>query len=79
MILTRRFSEFVNELLDIRDEEMIEKARWECWLHKVYDLDFGEYLTRLDNKPTGEVPNNADLEEIVRNSVGIMDGFCPFE
>ena len=79
MILTRRFSEFVNELLDIRDEEMIEKARWECWLHKVYDLDFGEYLARLDNKPTGEVPNNADLEEIVRNSAGIMDGFCPFE
>lgn len=78
MILTRRFTEFVHELLKIRNEEMIDKARWEVWLHKIFDMDFGEYLSKLnDGASTEEIPQDAELEATVRESMGIINGFCP--
>jgi len=78
MILTGRFKEFVLELLKIRNEEMTDKARWDVWLHKIIDMDFSEYLSKLnDRTTTEEMPQDADLEATVRNSMGIINGFCP--
>lgn len=78
MILTRRFTEFVCELLKIRNEEMIDQARWEVWLHKVFDMEFSEYLSRLnDGASQEEIPSDDVLENTVRDSMGIINGFCP--
>lgn len=77
MILTRRFTEFVRELLKIKNEEMIDQARWEVWLHKIFDMEFGEYLSRLDGATAEEIPKDEVLEATVRESMGIMNGFCP--
>jgi hypothetical protein len=79
MILSRRLTEFVCEILKIRDEELIDKARWEAWLHKIHDMEFSEYLSKLDNgAQTEEVPRDEILESTVKESWGIINDFCPF-
>ena len=78
MILTGRFTEFVCELLKIRNEEMIDQARWDVWLHKIFDMEFSEYLSKLnDGASTEEIPQDEVLAETVKNSMGIINGFCP--
>lgn len=57
---------------------MIDQARWDVWLHKIYDMDFGDYLARLNDGPaTEEIPKDEVLEATVRDSMGIINGFCP--
>jgi hypothetical protein len=78
MILTRRFTEFVCELLKIRNEEMIDQARWDVWLHKIFDMEFSDYLSRLnDGASQKEIPSDEVLKETVKDSMGIINGFCP--
>lgn len=79
MILTGRLTEFVQEILKIRNEELIDQARWEVWLHKIFDMEFGEYLAKLNNDaPTeDEIPDDSVLEATVKESWGIINGFCP--
>lgn len=58
---------------------MIDQARWEVWLHKIFDMDFGEYLSKLnDGAAEEEIPSDEVLEATVKDSMGIMNGFCPF-
>lgn len=54
---------------------MIEKARWEYWLHRVFDMSFDEYLARVDG--TEEVLSEEVMEETIRDSMGIINDFCP--
>lgn len=78
MILTGRFTEFVHELLKIRNEELIDQARWDVWLHKIFDMEFSEYLSKLnDGASTEEIPQDEVLAATVRDSMGIINGFCP--
>ena len=79
MILTGRLTEFVNEVLKIRNEELIDQARWDVWLHKIFDMEFGEYLAKLNNEaPTeDEIPDDSVLEATVKESWGIINDFCP--
>lgn len=79
MILTGRLTEFVQEVLKIRNEELIDQARWDVWLHKIFDMEFGEYLKKLNNEaPTEEeIPDDSVLEATVKESWGIINDFCP--
>lgn len=57
---------------------MIDKTRWEFWLHRVFDMSFEEYLSRLGGgKETEEVVPSEALEATVKESFGILKGFCP--
>ena len=75
MIRAGRFTEFVQEVTRIRNKEMMEQARWEFWLHKVIDLSFDEYIAKLDG--TEEVLSDDVMEATVKESMGIINGFCP--
>ncbi len=79
MIQSKRMAEFVQEILKIRNEELLDQARWDVWLHKIFDMEFGEYLNRLNNgAPTDEeIPDESELEATVKESWGIINGFCP--
>ena len=78
MIRTRRLTEFIQETMKIRNEELIDKTRWEFWLHKVFDMSFDDYMSRVGgNKETeGVLPAEA-LEATVKDSIGILKGCCP--
>ena len=57
---------------------MIDQARWEVWLHKIFDMEFSEYLSKLnDGASTEEIPQDEVLAETVKDSMGIINGFCP--
>lgn len=78
MILSRRFAEFVRETMKIRNNELIDNARWEFWLHKVFDMSFEDYLAKVDSKPeTMEQLSDAALEATVRDSMEMINSFCP--
>ena len=77
MIRAGRFKEFVKEVLKIHNQEMLDKLRWEFWLHRVYDISFDEYIAKLDGTETDEVIPDEVLEATVQDSMGIINGFCP--
>lgn len=56
---------------------MLDKARWEFWLHRIFDMSFDEYLSKLDGTETDEVLPDEVLEATVKDSMGIINGFCP--
>lgn len=80
MIRTRRLAEFVNELLAMHNKETEEQAAWDYWLHRIYDMTYPEFLSRITAK-SGTEPTNAlseqELESIVMDSWGTLNSFCP--
>lgn len=75
MIRAGRFTEFVQEVMRIRNKEVLEQARWEFWLHKVFEMSFEEYLSKVDG--TEEVLSDDVMEATIQDSMGIINGFCP--
>lgn len=75
MIRTGRFTEFVTEIVKLRNEELDDKASWEYWLHKDFEHSFGEFLESL--KQPEEV-SKQDLASIVSQSAEIAS-FVPQE
>ena len=68
MIRARRLTEFVREVLTIRNKEMIDQARWEFWLHKVFEMSFAEYLSTVEG--TEEVLSEELVSETMQNFYG---------
>ena len=78
MIAIRRLKEFVNEFVKIRNEDTDEHAAWDVWLHKIFDMDFPEYFSKVNSaKAREELPSQDVLEETVKESMGIINNFCP--
>lgn len=80
MIQTRRFSEFVQEFVKIKNEELEDQTNWELWLHRVYNLSFEDFLAKTkqaNETAKKEQVSNEVLEATVKNSMGILDSFCP--
>lgn len=77
MIRAGRFTEFVKEVVRIRNQEMLDQSRWEFWLHKVFDLSFDEYLAKVDGTETEEILSDEVMEATVKESMGIINDFCP--
>lgn len=67
LIISERFTEFVLELLDIENEEMM----WQFYLHKVYDKSFDEFKESMKPVPKEQ------LETTVQNSKSILNNFNP--
>ena len=76
MIHAGRFTEFIQEVMRIRNDELLDKTRWEYWLHKVADVSFKEYLEMLEGKHENAVSDEMK-KATVKESLGIISGFCP--
>lgn len=77
MVQTRRLSEFVREFVNIRNNELVEKTQWEYWLHRVFDMPFGEYLERSSVDTQAETVNTVNLAQTVSDSFDMVNSFCP--
>ena len=79
MIRTGRFSEFVEEILAIHNEETEEKVLWEFWCHKVFDMTYQEFLNKSKGTTSkaSEKPSQEILEATVMESRDILNSFCP--
>lgn len=76
MIRAGRFTEFVQEVVRIRNKEMTDKSRWEYWLHKVIDMSYEDYLSLFDREREEALPAEV-LTATVKESMGIINDFCP--
>lgn len=79
MIMTGRFAEFVCEFVRIRNEEIESQTRWEFWLHRVFDMTYQEFISRINGtEAAGEdTPSQQELQTIVNDSWGTLNSFCP--
>lgn len=76
MIQSGRLLEFIREMLQIRKEEMEEKADWEVWLHKVWNQDWLDFhASRNDANSNNAAPTHEQTADIVKQSMSIMGGF----
>lgn len=76
MIKTGRLCEFVNELVDIRNEEQEEKAMWEFWLHKDFERSYADCREAMMHTQPPKETSKEELTEIVKQSMDIAS-FVP--
>ena len=77
MIRTGRLFEFITELVQIRNEELDEKAQWEFWLHKDFERSFAEFRDSINNSQETETVSEKELIAVVQNSKDITSSFVP--
>ena len=75
MIRTRRFSEFINEVIKIHNKEQDEKTSWEFFLHRVFDMSYKEFLDSLPKEE--QAATKEDIAATVTNSADLLRSFNP--
>lgn len=76
MIATKRLTEFVYEILRIRNDENEEKAMWEFWLHRVHDMSFNDFVKKAKTAAAEpETLEDEKIESIIAESQNILQGF----
>ena len=75
MIKTHRFSEFVNEFIDITNEEFEDHTLWELWLNRVVDRDWNDFYKQAKTKKSENIPSENELLTTVKESVEMLSGF----
>lgn len=78
MIKTGRLRGFINELVEIRNEEQEEKAMWEFWLHKDFERSYNDCREALMNYQPQEAATKEELVSIVKHTME-MDFVPPDE
>lgn len=73
-----RLTEFIGELGQIVWQEKDDKQRWDFWLHRVFDMDFAEYVQLCeDSMQQSEESGTNDIEATVKHSYEMMENFHP--
>lgn len=79
MFRTGRLAEFVDEVINIHNEEYKEKTMWELWLHRVFDKSFEEFTETINSRQNAEAPTQGDVKNIISGSKNILNDFVPKE
>lgn len=76
MMQAGRLTEFIRELEQIIWQEKVDDQRWTFWLHRVFDMDFAEYVQLCeDNMKQQESSGN--LEATIKENYEMMENFHP--
>jgi len=69
-------SEFINEIIEIRNEDLIEEKSWEYYLHKVWEQTYAEYRKEagLDTTGNAQSSEELDVETTINESRKISKG-----
>jgi hypothetical protein len=77
-IRLQQFHDFVYEVLKRIADEKAYKARWEYYLHRVFDISFEEYERRCKMpKQSTEYMTNQEVSNVVNASKELLKGFVP--
>lgn len=77
-IRLHQLHEFTVEILQTIADEKIHDARWQYYLHKVFDMSFEDYVRRCEQQQVQE--GNMSYEEIgnvINDSKKMLEGFMP--
>lgn len=73
-----QFHSFVIELVKTISEEKIHNARWEYYLHKVYDMTFDEYVAYCEQSmKQDQEMSYEDIGNVINESKNMLEGFVP--
>lgn len=84
-IKTKQLHDFTAEVINTIAEEKIQEReqklyeyRLQVYLHRVFDMEFDEYLNLLDN-PQGEAEemSHEEIGNTINESKKILEGFIP--
>lgn len=75
MLQASRMCEFIDKIIDIKNEEVKEEARWEFYLHKVFDKSFADYLKEVEEPKMPETADMKQVETTVKDSMNILENF----
>ena len=68
--------EFSQEIMKTISEEKINEIRWDYYLHKVWDMNFEEYVASCDgSKKQDETMQAEDAVNIIKDSNRILEEF----
>lgn len=76
MLAVGQFSEFISEVIRIRNNEEDEKYMWEYYLHRVFDKSFKEFMNDAKTVPDPEA-SKGELETTIRDNFEMMENFHP--
>ena len=79
MISTGRLCEFVDEIINIHNEELNERKMWEIYLHKVWNKSFSEFKDEIETDNQNRTMTEKDIETTVQESLNILQNFNPNE
>lgn len=77
MLRCGRFADFVTDFQSIIETEKEEKAQWEVWLHKVFDISYTDFKQGIkDTKQNMQMTAN-DVGTTIQESKDILNNFKP--
>ena len=77
MIRTGRFEEFVSDFIHATNSEKEEKANWDVWLHKVFDVTYGEFKQGIEDTKKNQQMSFGTIETTISESKNILEDFKP--
>ena len=84
MIHAGRFAEFVEDFIRTLNREIADQNKekemqfhWECWLHKIFDRDFKEYLAEIENNQAHQNLSERTIETTIQHSMNLLHNFNP--
>ena len=77
MIRTGRFAEFVSDFKQATDSEKEEKANWEVWLHKVFDVTYADFKQGIEDTKKNQQMSIGVIETTIKESENILNYFNP--
>lgn len=78
-IRLQQLHDFSVEIIDTIQKEKIHDARWEYYLHKVWDnISFEDYVRMCEQKhPQKAEMTSEEVGSVINESYGILNGFNP--
>lgn len=77
MIRTGRFFEFARSLISTVNTEREEKADWDFYLHRVWDMSFEDFLKEKNRGKADQAMSTEQVEATVKDSLAILKNFTP--
>ena len=77
-IRLHQLSDFVIEILKTMAEEKKHEARWQYYLHKVYNMTFEEYVQACERQNSNEQNmTREEISDVINDSAKMLEGFNP--
>lgn len=76
-IRLRQLHEFIVSTLTRIADEKVHDARWQFWLHRVFDMTFEDYVRRCEEPAQEAQINYTQIGGIISDSKNLLDGFVP--
>jgi hypothetical protein len=77
-IRLHQLHEFTIEILQTIADEKIHDARWQFYLHKVFDMSFEDYVSRCKQQQGQEESMSYEtIGNVINESKKMLEGFLP--